>query len=139
MSQPITTTVVPETTTVPPSSTTTTVPVTTTTTVPGPPTTVPPTCLPQDPTYNNPNYFTGPTYGLCTKLEPVATPFVMPVPEVGNVWTLLVIKAGSGPLANQLVPDPSSDESYTHSSGHDFSHVIFCQQPLTGDSSGGDA
>jgi hypothetical protein len=121
-----TTTVVTGTTTtsVPPS-TTTTVPVTTTTTVPGPRTT-----LPQNPTYNNPNYFTGPTYGLCTKLEPVTTPFVMPVPEFGNAWTLLVIKAGSGTDANQLVPDPTSGQSYTHTSGKDISHAIFCQQPL---------
>ena len=130
-----TTTTVPETTTttivtgttttIVPPATTTTVPVTTTTTVPGPRTT-----LPQNPTYNNPNYFTGPTYGLCTKLEPVTTPFVMPVPEFGNVWTLLVIKAGSGTDANELVPDPSSGQPYTHTSGKDISHVIFCQQPL---------
>jgi len=104
-----------------------------TTTVPGPPTTVPPTYLPQNPIYNNPNYFTGPTNGICTKLEPVATPFVMPVPEFGNVWTLLVIKAGSGTQANQLVAAPAVGQSYTHTSGQDISHVIFCQRPFSED------
>ncbi len=128
-----TTTVVTGTTTTTALPTTTTVPVTSTTTVPGPPTTVPPTYLPQNPIYNNPNYFTGPTNGICTKLEPVATPFVMPVPEFGNVWTLLVIKAGSGTQANQLVAAPAVGQSYTHTSGQDISHVIFCQRPFSED------
>jgi hypothetical protein len=56
------------------------------------------------------------------KIEPVATPFV--VPE-GN-WSLLVLKAGSGPDQNALFPNPIVGNSYSHPD-HDNSHAILCE------------
>jgi hypothetical protein len=61
------------------------------------------------------------------KLESVETPFVVPEPPAGFVWTLLVLKAGSGPGENQTIDDPVVGQSYVRIDGKEISHVILCQ------------
>jgi len=56
------------------------------------------------------------------KYEPVDTPFVVPAPPEGTVWTLLVLKAGT---TNETIANPVAGQSYAHSE-HDNSHVILC-------------
>lgn len=56
------------------------------------------------------------------KHEPVDTPFIVPEPPSGTVWTLLVLKAGT---TNETVPYPVAGDSYAHSE-HDNSHIILC-------------
>lgn len=60
------------------------------------------------------------------KIEDPGTPFVVPEPKPGYVWTLLVIKAGSGAGENHQVPNPVVGTAYVHPSGKDISHVILC-------------
>lgn len=64
------------------------------------------------------------------KLEPVATPFVVPSPPTGIAsWSLLVLKAGSGDEANETFPNPVVGQSYVRSDGKQISHVILCFGP----------
>lgn len=67
---------------------------------------------------------------LGVKYDPVSTPFVVPAPPAGTVWTLLVLKAGSDVSVetgeNETFTDPVVGQSYTHSSGKDLSHAILC-------------
>jgi len=66
------------------------------------------------------------------KIEPVDTPFVVPAPPQGQVWTLLVLKAGSGPDQNQEIPNPTVGTAYFWQTGEkDISHVILCYEPVT--------
>ena len=65
------------------------------------------------------------------KYEPVATPYVVPTPPEGTAWTLLVLKAGSGEGANETFANPTSGQSYVHSTGKDISHVILCWEEVT--------
>lgn len=68
------------------------------------------------------------------KYEPVATPFVVPAPPEGKVWTLLVIKAGSGEGENTVVNNPVVGQAYYNTTNlnennggyRDISHVILC-------------
>jgi LPXTG-motif cell wall-anchored protein len=68
------------------------------------------------------------------KYEPVSTPFVVPDPPDGYVWTLLVVKAGSddvghGPGNDAPIVNPVVGQSYSHSTGKRNSHVILCMEP----------
>jgi LPXTG-motif cell wall-anchored protein len=70
------------------------------------------------------------------KYEPVATPFVVPDPPDGYVWTLLVVKSGSvdvghGPGNDAPIVNPIVGQSYSHSTGKSNSHVILCMEPDT--------
>ena len=91
------------------------------------------TYLPQDPQYNNVSYWQSQGYEYCVKYEPVATPYSVPAPAGGGTWDLMIIKAGAGDDANQLVSGPTVGGSYGHSSGKDISHIILCvvQTPTT--------
>jgi len=64
------------------------------------------------------------------KIEDPGTPFTVPEPPDGYVWTLLVIKAGSGAGENEQFPNPIPGNQYTHSSGKDNSHVILCKESI---------
>jgi cobalamin biosynthesis Mg chelatase CobN len=59
--------------------------------------------------------------------EPVDTPFIVPAPPDGTVWTLIVLKAGT---TNETVPYPVVGDSYSHSE-HDNSHIILCWEALS--------
>lgn len=63
------------------------------------------------------------------KYEPVSTPFIVPEPSSGTVWSLLVIKAASGADENATWPYPIVGQGYTHPSGHANSHAILCWEP----------
>jgi len=82
--------------------------------------------LPQDPQYNNVSYWQSQGYEYCVKYEPVTTPYSVPAPVGGGTWDLMIIKAGAGDDANQLVSGPTAGGSYGHSSGKDISHIILC-------------
>ena len=73
-----------------------------------------------DPEANQPDFWCEPGQGL--KIEPVATPFVVPVPEEGTTWTLLVLKGGT---TNETVVNPIPGQGYSHSVAAN-SHVILC-------------
>lgn len=57
------------------------------------------------------------------KYEPVATPYIVPEPPEGKVWTLLVIKSA---LVNDQFPNPVVGQAYNAVSEKDISHVILC-------------
>lgn len=67
------------------------------------------------------------------KYEPVDTPFVVPEPPAGEVWTLLVLKAGSGEGENAEFVNPTVGVGYEHPSGKDISHAILCHEGGTVD------
>jgi hypothetical protein len=83
----------------------------------------------------NPNQveFWCPTGGI--KYEPVSTPFVVPAPPSGFVWTLLVLKAGneqtSVEVENETFSNPVVGESYVRSDGKNISHAILCKAVTT--------
>ena len=52
--------------------------------------------------------------------------YTLPALPSGQVYTLLVLKAGSGSDANTLIPWPQADVPYEHSTGKDLSHAIYC-------------
>ena len=60
------------------------------------------------------------------KYEPVDTPFHVPEPATGTVWSLLILKAGSGDGQNETWDYPDVGGWYSHSSGKDNSHAILC-------------
>lgn len=66
------------------------------------------------------------------KYEPVETPYVVPEPPADSVWTLLVLKAGSGEGSNHPVENPVVGQAYTHPTGRDISHVILCYEGESG-------
>ena len=82
--------------------------------------------LPQDPEYNDVEYWQSNGYEYCVKYDPVDTPYLVPAAPEGGTWDLLIIKAGAGDQANQLIDDPAVGTTYEHSSDKDISHVILC-------------
>ena len=67
-------------------------------------------------------------YGDCTKVEfgdGVST-YTLPDLPWGQQYTLVVLKAGSGATANDVVPWPSAGDTFGHSTGKDLSHIIVC-------------
>jgi hypothetical protein len=87
-----------------------------------------------DPELNKPSYwvdyFTKQGYEdvECTKYEPVSTPYILGDPPEGRMWLAIVIKAGAGNDANEVIMNPKPGE-YSHASGKDNSHVIVCSVP----------
>jgi hypothetical protein len=64
----------------------------------------------------------------CVKVEPGDDdPFVVGSPPSGEVWRLLVVKAGSD--VNDLYWSPLPGEEYEHSIQGGWSHVILCSVP----------
>ncbi len=66
------------------------------------------------------------------KFEPITDPFIVPAPPAGTVWTLLVLKAGSGPDENTEFPNPVVGQGYSHNSDQTpaNSHAILCYEDL---------
>ncbi|RKX65002.1 MAG: hypothetical protein DRP42_05500, partial [Tenericutes bacterium] len=64
------------------------------------------------------------------KIEPVSTPFIVPEPSAGAIWSLLVLKAASGPDENETWSYPTVGAGYSHSSGHNNSHAILCWETV---------
>lgn len=64
----------------------------------------------------------------CTKVELAdgIDSYTLSELPAGQVYTLLVLKAGSGASANTVVQFPEAGVAYMHSSGKDISHVIYC-------------
>ena len=89
-----------------------------------------------DPAQNHPEYWEVPGT-TCSKVEMAdgVQDFTMPPAAEGTIATLLVIKAGSGAAANDVVTDPQPGVVYVHSTGKDISHVITC---YTADDDGGE-
>jgi hypothetical protein len=87
-----------------------------------------------DPELNKPSYwvdyFTQQGYEdvECTKYEPVSTPYILGDAPEGRTWLAIIIKAGAGDDANQVIMSPKPGE-YSHASGKDNSHVIVCSIP----------
>jgi len=64
----------------------------------------------------------------CTKVElpdGVST-YTLPALSGGQIYTLLVLKAGSGAEANTVIWYPVAGVAYDHDSGKDLSHIIYC-------------
>jgi hypothetical protein len=78
--------------------------------------------LAQSPDTNQVSYWCS----LGVKYEPVSDPFVVPAPPGGYVWTLLVIKGGSGEGQNVTFPNPVVGQGYSHPTAGN-SHVILCK------------
>jgi hypothetical protein len=76
------------------------------------------------------DYFTqqGKADVKCTKYEPVSTPYILGDAPEGRTWLAIIIKAGAGDDANEVIMNPEPGE-YSHASGKDNSHVIVCSIP----------
>ncbi|KAA6431345.1 hypothetical protein FQ330_11325 [Agrococcus sediminis] len=76
---------------------------------------------------NHESYWENLGYGDCEKMEfdDGVGSFTLPEPPAGQQYTLLVLKAGSGAGANDVIPWPAPG-TYWHSSDKDLSHVIYC-------------
>ncbi len=77
---------------------------------------------------NHTSYWEGLGYGDCSKVELPDGVGSVTLPELpwGEQYTLLVLKAGSGSSANDVIRWPVEGMTYEHSSGKDLSHVITC-------------
>ncbi len=87
-----------------------------------------------EPGPNTVAYWCGDANDAGIKYEPVDTPFIVPAPPDGYVWTLLIVKAGStdignGPGNDAPIANPVVGDEYSHSSGKDISHIILCMDP----------
>lgn len=60
------------------------------------------------------------------KVDPAATPYIVPEPDAGRTWWKLVLKAASGDNQNFEVLNPIPGVGYSHPSGHNNSHAILC-------------
>lgn len=93
---------------------------------------VPAGANPPPPNPNQVEYWC-PTGGI--KYEDPATPFVVPAPPEGFVWTLLVLKAGNEETSveneNETFPNPVVGQSYERSDDKDISHAILCYAVVT--------
>lgn len=77
---------------------------------------------------NSTAYWEALGYGDCTKVELAdgVSSYTLAELEFPHEYTLLVLKAGSGATANQLVEYPVAGEAYAQANGKDLSHVIYC-------------
>lgn len=77
---------------------------------------------------NHESYWEDLGYGDCSKVEldGVGTTFVLDDLPSGWMYTLLVLKAGSGAAANHLIDNPVAGVAYDHSTGKGLSHAIVC-------------
>lgn len=67
-------------------------------------------------------------YGECTKVELPDGIGSVTLPELTPpaTYTLLVLKAGSGATANDLILWPMAGVAYDHATDKDLSHYIYC-------------
>lgn len=77
-----------------------------------------------DPALNKVAYWEAAGYGTCSKVE--LTDGHKTFTLADGVYTLLVLKAGSGATANDVVVAPEAGVAYAHGTGKDLSHVISC-------------
>ncbi|MCR8671798.1 hypothetical protein [Agrococcus sp. HG114] len=77
---------------------------------------------------NSEAYWENLGYGDCTKVEYGDGVTSVTLPELSwpSEYTLLVLKAGSGTSANQLIMWPEAGVAYMHDSGKELSHIIYC-------------
>lgn len=85
---------------------------------------------PEHAAMNNAAYWEAftPEDDTCTKVElpdGVAT-YTLPDPGDRMLYTLLVLKAGTGSDANTVIWYPVAGVAYDHDTGKDLSHVIYC-------------
>lgn len=83
---------------------------------------------PLDAQMNQTSYWEAQGYGDCTKVEfgDGVESFTLDALPAGMNYTLLVLKAGSGASANDQQAFPWTGQAYTHMTGKDLSHVIYC-------------
>lgn len=64
----------------------------------------------------------------CTKVELGAgiKSYTLPDPGDRMMYTLLVLKSGSGDSANTVIWYPVAGVAYAHTSGKELSHIIYC-------------
>lgn len=83
---------------------------------------------------NKIEYWQDQGYGTCVKYEGDAltegTSFTVPAAPEGHVYTLAVVKAGSGDGANELDTDVKAGDVLTRAGDDkEISHVILCSKP----------
>jgi hypothetical protein len=85
---------------------------------------------PEHAAQNNAAYWEAftPEDDICTKVElpPGVSTYTLPALSGGQVYTLLVLKAGSGAGANTVVLNPVAGVAYDHDTGKELSHIIYC-------------
>jgi hypothetical protein len=82
---------------------------------------------PTNPLANQASYWESPGV-TCTKVEineNIKT-FTLSDPQSGTEYVTLILKAGSGELANTVIASPVAGVAYGHSTGKDLSHAITC-------------
>jgi hypothetical protein len=64
----------------------------------------------------------------CTKVDLPAGVSTYTLPALGDglMYTLLVLKAGSGEGANTVIWYPVAGVAYGHDTGKELSHIIYC-------------
>lgn len=77
---------------------------------------------------NHTSYWEGMGYGDCTKIElpDGVESFTLSELDWPMTYSVLIMKAGSGASANDVVHYPWVGQAYTHATGKDLSHVIYC-------------
>ena len=65
----------------------------------------------------------------CYKIDPVATPFVVPTAPDGREWYAVIAKAGAGSDANEVDLSVKAGDQVAHFSGKQNSHIILCHVP----------
>lgn len=55
------------------------------------------------------------------------------LPDLGQHYTQLILKAGAGKSANDVRESPEAGDTYRHSTGKDLSHIIYCDGDGDGD------
>ena len=77
---------------------------------------------------NHETYWENLGYGDCTKVELAdgIGSYTLPSVSYPLRYSLLVLKAGSGADANDLVSFPTAGVAYTHDTDKDISHIIYC-------------
>ncbi|MCH1882225.1 hypothetical protein [Agrococcus sp. ARC_14] len=77
---------------------------------------------------NHTDYWEAQGYGDCDKIDLPDGVGSYTLPELpwGLQYTLLVLKAGSGSSANDVIAWPVEGSTYEHATGKDLSHIIVC-------------
>jgi len=85
---------------------------------------------PDEVTQNSAAYWEAftPEDDTCTKVELPDGVWTYTLPELGGdqMYTLLVLKAGSGSDANTVIWYPVAGTAYGHDTGKELSHIIYC-------------
>jgi hypothetical protein len=77
---------------------------------------------------NHEAYWEAQGYGDCSKWEYGDGVMSTTLPSLpwGQQYTLLVLKAGSGESASDVIAWPEAGVEYMHTSGKALSHIIYC-------------